>query len=79
MIIFSYSSKDIFTVNNQESNYYIKESEIHEEKYYCKFNCNKNKTECNPYYNFMLICKENPYSNTFLKIHISSFDYEGVK
>lgn len=78
-LIESYYSKEINT-NNQNANcLFVKESEVHEERYFCKYNCNANKTSCIPYYNFMLVCRENAFSNTFIKLNISSFDFEGVK
>lgn len=79
LLIQSYYSKEIITDAENANAFYFKESEVHEEKYFCKFKCNANQTSCIPYYNFMLVCRENSFSNTLVKLHFSSFDYEGVK
>ena len=47
-----------------------------DEKFSCKF-CKTLETG-KLYYNVTLICRENPYSNTLLKVHLSSFDNQGA-
>lgn len=65
--------------NNQEENkLYVKESEIHDEKYYCLNKCNNENILAIPHYNYFFVCRENSYSNKLVKLYISSFDYEGV-
>jgi len=47
-----------------------------DEKFYCKF-C-KSFEHGKLYFNVTLICRENAYSNTVLKVHLSSFDNQGA-
>lgn len=42
------------------------------------FSLDDNKTELKPYYNFTLICRDNPFSNNLIKLVCSSHDNEGV-
>ena len=75
----SFPSRLYNEINNEENyEFYFKESEIHKEKYYCLKKCNLEKIECIPHFNFLLICRENAYSNKIIKLKISIFDEQGV-
>ena len=50
--------------------------DIRDDKFSCKF-C-KSQELGKLYYNTTLICRENPYSNALLKIHLSTFDNQGA-
>lgn len=45
---------------------------IRDEKYFSEDN-----TELKPFYNFTLICRDNPLSNNLIKLNCSSYDDEG--
>jgi hypothetical protein len=53
------------------------QEELVDKKFFCR-NTNDHLTELKLYYNFTLICRENPYSNKLIKVHCSSYDNEGV-
>lgn len=36
-------------------------------------------SECKLYYNLMFVCSENPLSDRFVKLYLSTYDNEGVK
>ncbi len=68
----------LYYLFNSRSTREYSQDELVNNQFFCK-NSSDHLTECKIYYNFALLCKENPFSNKIIKVYCSSFDLEGVK
>jgi len=54
-----------------------KTEEVRDGKFYCK-HCGNNKNECRLIFDVEFVCQENLGSENIVKLHINTFDDEGV-